>query len=216
MENKTIEAAVIVAHPDDETIWAGGTIMMHPEYKWIIVSLCRASDPDRAPKFRRAAIELGSAAFIGDLDDGPDQAHLPETEVERTILHLLPEKEFDLVITHSPFGEYTRHKRHEQTGEAMLDLWKRGKIRTSEIWLFAYADNGRGGISDLPRPIDKAHSVTHLPEDIWQHKKNLITGIYGFSSDSYESAICQRNEAFWVFRSNAEFERWMKLKRGEK
>jgi len=26
-------ASVIVAHPDDETLWAGGTIMMHPESK---------------------------------------------------------------------------------------------------------------------------------------------------------------------------------------
>ena len=35
------KAAVIVAHPDDETLWAGGTILMHPETKWTIIALCR-------------------------------------------------------------------------------------------------------------------------------------------------------------------------------
>ena len=40
-------AVVIVAHPDDETLWAGGTILMHPETHWTILTLCRTSDPDR-------------------------------------------------------------------------------------------------------------------------------------------------------------------------
>ena len=43
--------AVIVAHPDDETLWAGGTILSHPEWKWFIVSLCRGNDQDRSVRF---------------------------------------------------------------------------------------------------------------------------------------------------------------------
>jgi hypothetical protein len=38
-------AAVIVAHPDDETLWAGGMILTHPGYNWFVASLCRKSDP---------------------------------------------------------------------------------------------------------------------------------------------------------------------------
>jgi len=34
--SKTV--AIIVAHPDDETLWAGGTILNHPGKTWILVS----------------------------------------------------------------------------------------------------------------------------------------------------------------------------------
>ena len=44
MKQKTSKkAAVIVAHPDDETLWAGGTIMMGRDYNWQIISLCRGA-----------------------------------------------------------------------------------------------------------------------------------------------------------------------------
>ena len=46
-------AVVIVAHPDDETIWMGGFILDNPDYNWTILSLCRASDTDCAPKFKQ-------------------------------------------------------------------------------------------------------------------------------------------------------------------
>jgi LmbE family N-acetylglucosaminyl deacetylase len=49
LKSKTV--AVIVAHPDDETLWAGGTILSHPTWNCFIISLCSGSDPDRNPGF---------------------------------------------------------------------------------------------------------------------------------------------------------------------
>ena len=146
-------AAVIVAHPDDETLWAGGMILMHPEWRWNVVSLCRASDAGRAPKFRRVLQELGAAGNIGDLDDSPGQAPLPGKEVQQAIMALLPETRFDIVITHSPYGEYTRHLRHEETGRAVAHLREEGKIKADELWMFAYED---GCKKHFPRAIRSA------------------------------------------------------------
>jgi LmbE family N-acetylglucosaminyl deacetylase len=205
---KHVSAAVIVAHPDDETIWAGGTVLNHPEWHWTIVSLCRGGDTDRAPKFSRAVEQLGGVSEMGDLDDGPEQFPLSEDDVQRTVLSLLHEGRFDLILTHSPHGEYTRHRRHEETGRAVALLWEKELIKTKEVWMFAYADGGRGGKDDLPKAIKTAHLVTNLPEDIWRRKYFIITNTYGFAPETYEANIVAREEAFWCFQSPAEFREW--------
>ena len=106
------KCAVVVAHPDDETLWAGGTILMHPECEWTVVTLCRKSDPDRAPKFFRAIEKLNATGAMGDLDDGPEQRPLTSRQVQHEILQNLPSNRYDLIITHGLNGEYTRHLRH--------------------------------------------------------------------------------------------------------
>src|SRR5580698_7269514 len=106
MDKKKKKVAVIVAHPDDETLWAGGTILDNPLWDCFIACLCRKNDPDRAPKFTRVLEILGAKGKMGDLDDGPEQKPLAENEVEDALLELLPVTNFDLIITHSINGEY--------------------------------------------------------------------------------------------------------------
>ena len=206
------KAAVIAAHPDDETIWAGGTILMHPDWQWTVVVLCRGNDPDRAPKFHRVVKKLGATGRMGDLDDGPEQLPLLYGEVQTMILSCLLEEHFSLILTHSPYGEYTRHLRHEETSRAVISLWEQGSISATEIWMFAYED---GGKSYLPRPIKAAHRVSKLPEDIWRLKYRIITELYGFGPDSFEAKTVPREEAFWCFRSVDEFQKWVN-KQGKK
>ena len=200
-----LKAAIIIAHPDDETIWAGGTILLHPDWQWTVLALCRGNDPDRAPKFHRVLKNLGVSGKISDLDDGPEQFPLPDSDVQEAVLSLLPERHFDLILTHSPFGEYTKHLRHEEIGRAVTTLWAKGVISAAEIWLFAYEDSG----SQLTQPIKTAHRVIELPEDVWQRKYDIITGVYGFDPGSFEARIVPREETFWRFRSAGEFHKWL-------
>jgi len=100
LSTKTV--AVIVAHPDDETLWSGGTILSHPAWQSFIVCLCRGNDKDRSSRFYSSLKILKSEGIMGDLDDGPEQKPLTGNEVEQAILHLIPAKHFDLIITHNP------------------------------------------------------------------------------------------------------------------
>src|SRR6476660_2700855 len=97
-ESRTV--AVIVAHPDDETLWAGGTILSQPTWHWFVATLCRASDRDRAPRFFQALKAFEADGKMSDLDDGPQQNPLTEHEIQKAILELLPQKHFDLIISH--------------------------------------------------------------------------------------------------------------------
>ncbi len=193
------KCAVIVAHPDDETLWAGGTILMHPESEWTVVTLCRKSDQDRAPRFFQAIEKLNAAGAMGDLDDGPEQHSLTSSNVQHAILQNLPTNRFDLIITHGLNGEYTRHLRHEETAQAAMALWKNDKLVAGQIWRFAYEDGGR---KYLPRAIEDADMHISLPEEIWQRKYDIITKIYGFSPDSFEARTTPREEAFWCLKSS--------------
>ena len=188
--------AVIVAHPDDETLWAGGTILGHPAWNVYIIALCRASDQDRAPRFFQALNVLGADGMIGDLDDGPEQTPLPEDEVQGAILRLLPPTHFDLLISHHPQGEYKRHRRHEEIGRAVITLRHEGKLSAHELWTFAYED---GGKRYLPRAIKTADLYHILPESIWQRKYQIMTTTYGFEKQSWEAETTPRAEAFWHY-----------------
>jgi hypothetical protein len=82
---------------------------MHPESKWIILTLCRMSDPDRSPKFDKAMNRLGATGIMGDLGDGPEQSPLDCYEVQCAITELLPSHNFDLIITHGSRGELRKN-----------------------------------------------------------------------------------------------------------
>ena len=146
---ETSRVAVVVAHPDDETLWAGGLLLSHPEWSPFIVTLCRGRDPERAPRFLRALERLSAKGTMGDLDDGPDQVPLPATMVQDAILSLLPGRDYDILLTHAPDGEYTRHRRHEEVSRAVWALWRDGNLRARRLWQFAYED---GGGAYFPRP----------------------------------------------------------------
>lgn len=191
-------AAVIVAHPDDEVLWAGGHILAHPDWAWFILALCRGSDPDRAARFAHAIHHLRTAGRIADLDDGPDQDPLPPDLLQRTILASLPAARFDHLYTHGPDGEYTRHRRHEEVCRAVVTLWQANKLTAGRLYMFAYEDGSR---AYLPRPRADAHHRQDLSEDLWREKYRLITGVYGFAPDTWEARTTPRQEAFWCFDS---------------
>lgn len=200
MNSKTPKSiAVIVAHPDDETLWAGGTILNHPYHKWFIVCLCRASDSERAPRFYNALKLLKAEGIMGNLDDGPDQHPLDEKELEDEILRLLPATHFDLILTHNSTGEYTRHRRHEEVNKAVMTLWHNGNISANELWTFAYED---GNKAYFPQSVESSDIVEILPEKIWLKKYDIITETYGFEKNSWEAETTPKSEAFWQFKDS--------------
>ena len=193
--------AVIVAHPDDETLWAGGTLLSHSLWRCFIVCLCRADDKDRSPKFFKALKIFKSEGIMGNLDDGPEQKPLDENEVEQAILDLLPANHFDLIITHNPGGEYTRHLRHEETGRAVIKLWHEGKIVANELWTFAYHDENK---KHLPLAIENSNIYHILPEKVWLRKYGIITETYGFEKNSFEAETTPKAESFRKYTDPSE------------
>ncbi len=144
---------------------------------------------------------------MGDLDDSPEQMPLNETIVEQAILDLLPPKQFDLIISHSPAGEYTRHLRHEEAGKAVIKLWHTGKIAASKLWNFAYED---GNKKYYPKPIGHDTIFNTLSKPVWLKKYGIITETYGFKEDSWEAQTTPTAEAFRPFSTPPDAIKWLK------
>lgn len=216
MNNKAPKSiAVIVAHPDDETLWVGGTILNHPQHKWFVVCLSRASDIDRAPKFYNALKVLKAEGIMGNLDDEPDQQPLDEKVIETEILKLLPKIHFDMIITHNAKGEYTRHLRHEEVNKKVTALWQKGQIFANELWSFCFED---GNKSYFPQAAQNANIIENLTEKVWTKKYNIITEIYGFDKNSWEAkttptieAFCKFNDLHHAFRLAHELDNNIKM-----
>jgi LmbE family N-acetylglucosaminyl deacetylase len=198
--------AVIVAHPDDETLWAGGTILRHPAWQWFVVCLCRSNDTERAPRFYKALTVLKAGGIMGDLDDGPTQDPQDDATVEQAILDLLPRKHYDLIITHNPSGEYTKHLRHEEISRAVIRLWNADKISTDALWTFAYED---GNKAYYPKPVIQASLYQTLSKPLWSKKYSIITERYGFDKTGWEAETTPKAEAFWQFNNPNAAERWL-------
>lgn len=192
--------AVVVAHPDDESLWAGGLLLENPCWSPFIASLCRGKDPDRAPRFAKALELLGATGAMGDLDDSPAQEPVPDEEIRELILQLLPCRDYDLLITHGPRGEYTRHRRHEEISRGVRRLWESGELQAAWLWQFAYED---GAGTHPPRPRHGATWCFPLSDSLWTRKHHLITQVYGFGEASWEARAVTRVEAFDCFPAPA-------------
>ncbi len=201
-QNQIKTVALIVAHPNDETLWAGGTVLSNPSWQCHIVCLCRKGDPDRASRFFNALTALGASGVIGEMDDGPDQTPLPAAEIQGRIQRLLPDKAYDLIITHNPNGQL----RHEEVSGAVIALWANGSIKTKRLWTFAY----EGVQNDyLPTALLNADCWYVLQQVVYDQKCHIITQVYGFEPDSWQRRATPEAEAFWCFANSESAGKWL-------
>jgi LmbE family N-acetylglucosaminyl deacetylase len=189
---------VIVAHPDDETIWMGGTILDRQKEKWTIISLCRKEDPDREVKFNKVCRELKASCIISDIEDEKLNP-IPVDEIADKIKSILPGTEYDLIYTHGNNGEYG-HQRHKEIHKAVKKLVKKKELKCKKLLAFSYKLSNKNvpKIPQLKIPIPNKESDEHieLSEDNFKRKVSLVKNMYGFGGESFEVLSCNRIEAF--------------------
>ena len=183
-------ALVIVAHPDDETIWMGGTIRKQADVLWTIFSLCRESDKDREPKFRRVCAYYKAECLIADLDDeGKLDLNEAKEEAKKILTVTLKENNYDYIFTHGTNGEYG-HLLHVAVHKAVAELIKEEKLKPEAVFYFDYIKKGSKLISG-----NKSLTVELTKDEILE-KKQVVADMYGYVPDGIDVSYCTNPEAF--------------------
>ncbi len=181
---------VIVAHPDDETIWMGGTLLNNKDnWETTIISLCRKDDTDREPKFKKICKQYGAECHISDLDD-EKMDNIDSTEVTKRVKEFIQNKEFDYIFTHGKNGEYG-HKRHLDVHKAIVKMIGQKELKSKSVFFFSYESRG-----EFAYPKKESDKLIYLDDITLKSKKQLIQNVYGFSKGGFEEVCCRNIEAF--------------------
>lgn len=140
-----------MAHPDDESVWAGGYLSRNPDTDVICCSVPHA-DPERCGDFFRACDVLGVRGWIVG---GLSQNERLDPEPAKNLV-----RRYDRIITHNRVGEYG-HGAHIQLHHAMKDLGV-------QMWVFGY------GLAD-GEPVNaeikkEALSCYTTRPDVWKNQ----------------------------------------------
>lgn len=188
-------ALVIVAHPDDETIWLGGTIMKHSQARWTIFSLCRASDRDRAPKFGRVCRLYGAENIITDLEDeGRLSVKQTVPMIKKLIKKKIGSRQFDYLFTHGANGEYG-HPRHKGVHQAVKDLIDKKTLQPKTVFYFNYKKSSHKKFAPL---VARKNSdfLLRLTDQELAKKKRIVAKMYGYAPNGVDVSYCSGMEAF--------------------
>ena len=181
---------VVVAHPDDETIWMGGTLLRNSE-KWnaIIFSLCREYDIDRAPKFKRACSIFNAKSFMFDLED----EKLDKIQLEEVIKRIKKfSGSYDKIFTHGKNGEYG-HIRHKDIHNAVNRMLRDKSLSCRKLYYFSYQKKGK-----YAYPKKDSDMFIYLNNNLFKKKKLIIRDVYGFHKNGFEDICCRAAEAFSI------------------
>ena len=194
LRDKT-SALVLVAHPDDEIIWLGGTIITHPRVQWTVFSLCRSDDLDREPKFRRVNKYLGVRGIITDLDDDGKLNLAGSVAVaEELIRKSLTRKRYDYIFTHGANGEYG-HERHLTVHLAVNNLINKKILKPTTVFYFNYKKRIAKTGPTMECKKDSGY-IVNFNKTIFKEKQRIVAEMYGYAWDGIDVGLCTDKEGF--------------------
>lgn len=169
--NENVNVLLIVAHPDDETIFCGGTMLTYPNWNWNIVCVTHKNGTERYKQFskaikyyKKAGVKICSFQTLSKNDTNGDMDKKNIHDWEKAIKNL--DIVYDLVITHNTKGEYG-HAHHVIVNNIVNKLFV-------NVWEFICP----GSLKVSPQPFKNDLIAVPLTQEILDMKTKIFNESY--------------------------------------
>ncbi len=179
---------VIVAHPDDETLFFGGLIQSTIDVHWSVIVATDANADGMGSKRRnqlaKACQLLGVKTVIQwDLPDRYEERLSQETLTSMLEQFVKEQGPIAAVYTHGPAGEYA-HPHHQDVSLAVhrFFLAKQSENQV-EVWSVAYNSH--------------PEKIVNLTKDQFEYKREILMGPYQSEVSRFMNLLpCTWSEGF--------------------
>ena len=115
---------MIVAHPDDESIWGGIHLLQN---NYLVICLTNGNNQTRAKEFYKVMEQTHNTGIILDYPDKTngkrDNWKKVYHDIEEDLNYILSNHTFTTIVTHNPKGEYG-HAHHKMTSAIVTSITK--------------------------------------------------------------------------------------------
>lgn len=188
---KAVDRVMFVAHPDDETIWAGNHIRTH---KYLIICLTNGDNQKRMKEFKAVMKKTGNPYMMlkyPDKTDGKrDNWNSSREAIAQDIKTVLGYKNWNMIVTHNPKGEYG-HIHHKMTSKLVTEESLHKKLQDRLMYFGKYYKK---------KNIKKIKNSKHLSKKQLEQKNDLF--------EPYQSQMKVKNHLYHMFP----YENWISYK----
>lgn len=164
----SVQNVMIVAHPDDETLWGSGHLASGG---WLVVCLTNGNNPTRSQEFLAVMKASGNVGLMLSYPDKVmglrDDWHATYDQMQKDIETVLTCQPWDTIVTHNAAGEYG-HQHHKMTHTLVTDAYDQNNL-TSPLFVFGKYYKA----ADLLEHPD--NELPTLSDDALAQKEQLLT-----------------------------------------
>lgn len=161
---------MIVAHPDDETLWGGAHLL---DGGYLIVCMTHGTDKVRSGELRAVAEASGNRCLVLCYPDKTlgrrDDWSMVKKQMEQDISVLLECQDWELVVTHNQKGEYG-HVHHQMTHNMVVSAYEKEHL-TVPLYCF-------GTYYSAERLPEVQEHLPRISDAAWEQKKALLANYH--------------------------------------